>query len=172
LAARYHHRHARADLIGEHRLGHAGQVFFAILFGAVWILDTFVLNWTTFVNNYVPDWVQMGLGFPLLLIGGILAVVSIQAVFGKERDPPAVLRSGLFAYLRHPTYFSEVLGYAGLLALSVSLAAAVVWIGAIVFLRALCRHEERLLLDRFGDEYRDYLRDVPMWIPRLRRRKR
>jgi len=29
--------------------------------------------------------------------------------------------------------------------------------------------EERELLDRFGDAYREYQRDVPRLIPRLRR---
>jgi protein-S-isoprenylcysteine O-methyltransferase Ste14 len=31
------------------------------------------------------------------------------------------------------------------------------------------RSEEAMMLDAFGDEYREYGRRVPMWIPRLRR---
>jgi protein-S-isoprenylcysteine O-methyltransferase Ste14 len=54
--------------------------------------------------------------------------------------------------------------------LSISLAAAVVWCIAIVFLHYISRWEEKLLLARFGEEYAQYMRDVPMWIPRLRKR--
>jgi protein-S-isoprenylcysteine O-methyltransferase Ste14 len=43
--------------------------------------------------------------------------------------------------------------------------------GQIVFaLTYLSRYEERLLLKRFGDDYSSYMRDVGMWVPRLRRK--
>ena len=69
-------------------------------------------------------------------------------------------------------YFAEVLLYAGLLVMSTSLAATALWVGAIVFLTYLCRHEERLLLERFGDDYRTYMQEVGMWFPRLRKPRR
>ena len=47
----------------------------------------------------------------------------------------------------HPIYFSEVLLYLGFLMLSLSLAAAVVWCIAVVFLHYISRWEEKLLLD-------------------------
>jgi protein-S-isoprenylcysteine O-methyltransferase Ste14 len=59
--------------------------------------------------------------------------------------------------------------YLGLLMLSLSLAAAVVWCIAVVFLHYISLWEEKLLA-RFGEEYAQYVRDVPMWIPRLRKR--
>jgi protein-S-isoprenylcysteine O-methyltransferase Ste14 len=45
-------------------------------------------------------------------------------------------------------------------------------IGIALFLFGYCPMtslEERELLDRFGDAYREYQRDVPRLIPRLRR---
>ena len=162
--------HDREDLAGEHRLGDAGQAAFAVLFGAVWGVDSFVLHWTTMLDTYVPDWLRLGLGALLLVIAAILAVISMRTVFGEVRDPPAVIRTGLYARVRHPMYLSELLLYAGLVVLSLSLASIVVLVGALLFLRMICRYEERLLVERFGDAYRDYMRDVPMWIPRLRRK--
>ena len=165
------HRHEnRNDLVGEHPFGDAGQLIFAVSFSIVWILDSFVLHWTTMLNQYVPGWLQIALGCALLLLSGYMAISSIRIVFGEQRDPPCVIKVGLFAHVRHPMYVSEVLLYVGLFLLSLSLAALAVGIGAIFFLRTICRHEERLLLERYGDEYRDYMRDVPMWLPRLRRR--
>ena len=168
MEPRVHHN--REDLTGEHWFGDAGQALFAVAFVAVWILDTSVLHWTTMLDQYVPDWVQTILAAILLASAAILALASLRTVFGEVRDPPVVIRTGLFAYLRHPVYFSEVLFYVGLLVFRLSLAAAIVAVGAIVFLRMLCRYEERLLVDRFGDEYREYMGEVPMWIPRIRRR--
>ena len=163
---------SRDDLTGEHRFGDAGQATFAVLFSLFWVLDTFVVKWTTFLNESVPGWVQAIVGFALLALSGFLAVSSIRTVFGEQRDPPSVIRSGLFAHIRHPMYLSEVVLYAGLLALSISLAAAAIGVAAVTFLATLCRHEERLLIERFGDEYREYMREVPMWLPGVGRPRR
>jgi protein-S-isoprenylcysteine O-methyltransferase Ste14 len=57
--------------------------------------------------------------------------------------------------------------YAGLLILNLSLAAAVIWVTVMFFLHYISRYEERLLLAKFGDEYRQYMKEVPMWFPRL-----
>ena len=172
--SRGHHgeHQGREDLTGEHRLGDAGQAAFAVLFAVVYIVDSFFLRWTTFLNEIVPLWVQLVIGIPLLIAAGYLALVSMKPVFEEVRDPPVVIRTGLYAWMRHPMYLSEVLLYVGLLALSLSLAAAAVWLLAIVFLFALCRYEEKLLIERFGDDYRAYMREVPMWLPRPWRRAR
>jgi protein-S-isoprenylcysteine O-methyltransferase Ste14 len=162
----------RDDLTGEHRFGDTGQAICAVVFAAVWIIDSFVLGWTTQLNDVVPNAVRAPVGLVVLAVSGYLAVASLRIVFGTVRETPSVIRTGVFRWVRHPMYLSEVLLYLGLLVISMSAAAAIVWIGAIVFLASLCRHEERLLIDRFGDEYRAYTREVPMWIPRIRARRR
>jgi len=96
----------------------------------------------------------------------------MKIVFGEVRETPCVIRKCAFGFIRHPIYMSEILLYMGLLFFSTSLAAVGVWIVIIAFLHYISRHEEKLLLERFGDEYRQYIEDVPMYIPRLRRRKR
>lgn len=164
------HGHDRDDLTGEARGSHAVQLGAAAAFLVVWIADSFLLKWTTFLDDAIPAGIQLLVGVPLLVLAGYLAVASMNTVFGEQRDPPSVIRTGLFAHMRHPMYFAQVLVYVGLAVLSASLAAAVVAGGAAVALSRLCRHEERLLVERFGDEYRRYMSEVPMWIPRLRRR--
>ena len=94
----------------------------------------------------------------------------MSIVFGEKRDKPCVIRKSVFNVVRHPIYLSEILLYLGLLMLSISMAAAVVWVVAIGFLHDISRYEEKLLLERFGAEYEQYMREVPMWIPWFRRR--
>jgi protein-S-isoprenylcysteine O-methyltransferase Ste14 len=159
----------REDLTGEHRWGDAGQAAFAVAFGLVWVADSFFLDWTAFANEVVPIWLRLCVGMPLLLAAALVASKTMRTVFGEVRDPPAVIRSGLYARSRHPMYFSEIMLYAGLVSTSLSIAAAAVAAGAVAFLYRICRFEERLLVDRFGEEYRKYMREVPMWIPRLRK---
>ena len=164
------HRH-RDDLIGEHPLADAGQVTLAVLFFAVWVLDTFVLRYTTWLNDYVPLAVRIPLGIALLAVAAYLARTGLSVVFGEETEKPVVHREGVFGVVRHPVYLSELVLYLGFLVMSSSLAAALVWGSAIIFFYHICRFEERLLLAHFADEYAQYMRDVPMWIPRLWRRR-
>jgi len=162
--------HHRDGLTGEHHIGDAGQLVLACLFAVVWIADTFFLRYTTFLNQSVPLAARIPCGAVVLVLSGLLARTSLSMVFGKEMETPGVIRKGVFGVVRHPIYLSEILLYLGLLMLSLSLAAVVVWVMAIGFLHYISRHEERLLLARFGPDYEQYMQDVGMWIPRLRKR--
>ena len=159
----------RDDLTGEHAVGDAGQIILACLFAATWIVDTFFLSYTTFLNHYVPQGVRIPCGVVMLVLSYILVRKGLSIVFGEKRETPGVIRKSVFGVVRHPVYLSEILLYLGLLMLSISLAAAVVWVIAIGFLHYISRYEERLLLARFGEEYERYMREVPMWIPRIRK---
>ncbi|MGD8455378.1 MAG: isoprenylcysteine carboxylmethyltransferase family protein [Anaerolineales bacterium] len=160
----------RDDLTGEHAVGDAGQLALACLFAGTWVLDTFFLKYTTFLNHAVPLAIRIPLGLILLVLSGYLAKTGLSIVFGEKREKPGVIRKSVFGVIRHPIYMSEILLYLGLLMLSISLAAVFVWIVAILFLHAISRYEEKLLLARFGEEYEQYMREVPMWIPRLRKK--
>jgi len=169
-----HSQHAshndRPDIAGEHAIGDAGQLVLGIVFVVVWIADTFWLRLTTSWNQAVPLALRIPLGLAFLALAGYLSFRGMAIVFGEIREEPIVIRQEMFGIVRHPIYLGEILLYAALMAWSLSLAAGVVWLIAIGFLHWISRHEEALLLARFGDEYRAYMRDVPMWIPRLRRR--
>ena len=160
----------RDDLTGEHAVGDTGQIVLACLFAVTWISDTFFLKYTTVLNHHIPLGVRIPFGVVLLVLSGYLARTGLSTVFGEKREKPGVIRISVFNVIRHPIYLSEILLYLGFLMLSISLAAAFVWVIAILFLHYVSRYEERLLLARFGDEYEQYMREVPMWIPRLRKR--
>ena len=157
----------RGDLTGEHPLGDAGQFVLACLLIATWVADTFFFEYTTFLNRYVPLAVRIPAAVALLFLSGYLAKAGLFIVFGEQRDKPTVIREGVFGVLRHPIYLSEILFYLGLLILSLSLAATGAWFAGIGFFYYISRYEESLLLARFGDEYKQYMKNVPMWIPRF-----
>jgi len=162
----------RDDLAGEHPLADAGQLTLFLVFMAVWITDSFFFKYSSFLNNYIPLAVQISFGVIFLVISTYLVKTGMSTLFGKTRAKAGVIRKGVFGIIRHPIYMSEILLYLGLLCLSVSLAAFGVWIIGIAFFHYISRYEEKILLAQFGDEYRQYMKDVPMYFPRLRRRKR
>ena len=161
-------RQGRDDLVGEHPWGDTGQLLLAILFFVVWIGDS-LLEFTTVLTRQVPLFVRIPVGAVLLIVAGYLAAVTMRIVFGETRETPHVIRKHVFGMVRHPMYLSELLLYLGLLIINPSLAAAAVFLIAIGFLHFISRYEERQLVIRFGDEYQQYMKDVSMWIPRIRR---
>ena len=163
-------RSDRDDLAGEHPFGDTGQIVLACLFGVVWFADSVFLEYTTFLNDLITPAVRIPVAIVVLAASTYLAMKGLSQVFTEERPEPTVIRKGVFGVVRHPVYLSEILLYLGFLMFSVSLAAVVVWVVGIAFLHYLSRYEEKLLLARFGEEYKRYMRDVPMWIPWLRRK--
>jgi protein-S-isoprenylcysteine O-methyltransferase Ste14 len=156
----------RKDLAGEHKKGDAGQLILAIIFLAVWLADSFLFELTTFLNEIVPDTIRLIAGIIVMILSGYLSMTGLKTVFGEVRDKPHVIRKGVFGIVRHPVYLGEILLYFGLLLFSLSLAAAVIWIIVIVFLFYISRYEEKILLEFSGDEYRTYMNEVPMFIPK------
>ena len=124
-------QHGREDLTGEHKSGDMGQLIIAVLFLVVWVLDSFVLHYTTFPDKYIPLPVQIILGVIFLAAAFYLARAGMKTVFGEVREKPGVIRQGVFSLARHPIYLSEILLYLGLLFFRTSLAAAFVWLIAI-----------------------------------------
>jgi len=155
----------REDLAGEHKLGDLGQLIFLFLFLVIWIGDSFFLKLTMQCADYAPPMVRIILWLIIAVTGSILARRGLKRVFGEVRAEPTVIREDVFGLVRHPIYLGAILFYLSLLSVSLSLAAAALWAIIILFYVYLCLHEERLLLAKFGREYIDYQRDVPMLIP-------
>ena len=164
--------HNREDLAGEHRIGDVGQLVLLFLFLGVWITDSFFLKMTTFLNEVVPLIVRLAVSAGVFLLGWYLAYTGMKIVFGKGRFHESVIREKVFLWMRHPIYFAELMLYMGFICLSLSLAAAAVWAVAALFLHLISRYEETLLVERYGDDYRRYMKEVPMWIPRFRKTSR
>jgi len=113
-----------------------------------------------------------------LVLGGwafqvwaFLSWPSIFAGHGVLEDHKLVSR-GAYAVVRHPAYLVPMLIWLGLGVAFLNplvIATAILYVipNYVLYLRA----EERMMLESFGDEYRDYRRKVPMLIPRLARRQ-
>lgn len=160
----------RDDLVGEHPWGDAVQVVLLVTFLAVWIVDSFFLGYTTFPTAHLPLPARIVLSLAVLATATYLARSGLRTVFGPVREKPEVIRDGVFGLVRHPIYLSAILFYLGLLLFTISLAAAGIWAIAVVFYRYIAGYEEKLLVQAFGADYEEYMRDVPMLLPRLRRR--
>ncbi len=164
-----HHHHGRHegrdDLTGEYKSGDAGQLILLIIFLAVWISDSFFLEYSTFLREGIRWYIRIVPGILFLAAGGYLARSGLNTVFGEVRERPQVITKGPFSVVRHPIYLGSVLFYLGVTVITMSLASAAVCIIIILFYYYISRHEEKLLLARFGKEYETYMGKVPMLLP-------
>ena len=158
----------REDLAGEHVLGDLGQIILLIIFLAVWISDSFFFHYSNFISKYTPFFVRIPLATIILIISGYLAKNGLNIVFGEVREKSCVIRKGVFGIVRHPIYLGVILFYLGLLTFSFSIIAAIIWIIIIAFYHFLAKHEERLLSEKYGENYVKYMEEIPMWMPRIK----
>lgn len=100
----------------------------------------------------------------LLSLGGLAGMPEIfSRIQGRLR------KDGPYAVVRHPTYVSHTLMFLG-----VFLMTGVLSVGVITFLDIIVINviviplEDRELIERFGDAYREYKKKVPAFFPGLR----
>ena len=161
----------RNNLAGEHVLGDLGQIIFFVIFLLVWITDSFFVKYSTQFFEYALLYIRIPLAIVILIIAGYLAKEGLTTVFSEVREEPIVIRKGVFSVVRHPIYLGAILFYLSLLAVFFSTVAVFIWGVIILFYIYLCKHEEKLLIEKFGSDYEQYKLETPMLLPRLIRRK-
>ena len=158
------HQH-RGDLTGEHAFSDMGQLIFLIIFLIVWIADSFVFKYSTFLTQYVSNYIRVPIALIILIMSGLLAGFGLNTVFKEVREEPQVITTGVFSIVRHPIYLGSILLYLGFILLSLSLLSVLIWFIVIIFYYMISRHEEKLLTQRFGSVYEEYKKRVPMLFP-------
>jgi protein-S-isoprenylcysteine O-methyltransferase Ste14 len=78
--------------------------------------------------------------------------------------------SGPFAYVRNPLYVGNILMYLGLGIMSMSLFPYLQIVAIIFFIIQyyfIVKEEEGFLITKFGNDYKNYLKNVPRFLPRV-----
>lgn len=158
------HQH-RGDLTGEHAFSDMGQLILLVVFLVVWIADSFVFKYSTFLTQYISNYIRVPIALIVLVLSGLLAWAGLKIVFGEIREEPQVITTGVFSIVRHPIYLGLILLYLGFILLSLSLLSTLVWFIIIIFYYIISKYEEKLLTQRFGSVYEEYKKKVPMLFP-------
>ncbi len=160
----------RHGLGSEHPLCDRIQPVMVILFFMVWGIDTlgfFIFGYSTVIFELLT--------FPLLFAGMILFLglsfylvsKSHKAVLEQVYDPPKLVDSCVYAWVRHPMYLGTLLFCLAFLFISVSLLSIVICIAFFIFYDGMATYEEKSLIDMLGEDYIAYQKRVSKWFPRL-----
>jgi protein-S-isoprenylcysteine O-methyltransferase Ste14 len=99
---------------------------------------------------------------------GVRGVMELGFKVSETHRPETVVKTGVYAQVRHPQYFGGFLAHIGF---SVLLSArdSLLLLPVILFiLYIICRKEEVELVNEFGEDYIEYMEKVPMLFPRIR----
>lgn len=103
----------------------------------------------------------------LLGFWGLLGLPEISA---KARS--RLVTEGAFSVVRHPTYLAHTLMFIGIFLMTEIIAVGIVTLVDFVLVNVIIIPlEDRELLDRFGEEYKDYKKKVPGFFPLPVRKK-
>ena len=157
------------------------QAFIIALYGEMYGFPLTIYTLTSFLQIKIPmvhssghlwaallgygergDAVEMAIGYVFVTLGLILIVKGWIAIYFSGGR---LVVDGAYAIIRHPQYAGIFLAIFGQLVHwptipTVLLSPFIVW----AYVR-LARREEARLASKYGDEYLEYRRHVPMFIP-------
>jgi protein-S-isoprenylcysteine O-methyltransferase Ste14 len=131
--------------------------------------------WLDFAAMHLPQPVRFA-GLALVLLGTLMLALSHRDLAGnwspfvEKPSTGHLVTAGVYRLVRHPMYLSFLLFNAGMWLLTSNwLAGAPAVLGFLVFYFGRVDHEERLMLDLFDGEYRDYAARTGRLLPLLGR---
>ena len=151
-----------------------------------------VIVWFGLVALFVfaSFWVDKWLAFPslgsswwslslsIVLICGFFLSAWPAIMFFRSKGtpvplnpPPKLITTGLYAYVRNPMLLGHFLPLLGLGILFGSLSLIFIFTPLFILINVLYLKavEEKEMEKKFGQEYLEYKKKVPMFIPRLKK---
>ncbi len=130
--------------------------------------------WLDFADYDLPSWLGW-IGTPIFA-AALLLLWRSHADLGRNwsailkiRQEHTLVTNGVYRYMRHPMYAAHMLwAIAQGLLLQNWLAGWILLVAFIPTYLVRAPKEERMMLDNFGEEYRNYISRTGGIIPRLR----
>ncbi|OYT40193.1 MAG: hypothetical protein B6U86_04555 [Candidatus Altiarchaeales archaeon ex4484_43] len=153
---------------------------YMLIIFALWAIPAFLVlcNIDFFLTERFENPLALkALGFILSLVGmsmllysiysfGFLRTARIPEVFPVKYERK-LIKEGIYSIIRHPLYLSELCIIMGNFLISGVLSLLLLFLIWIFILPRLLRWEEERLIQRFGEEYIEYKREVGGIIPKF-----
>jgi protein-S-isoprenylcysteine O-methyltransferase Ste14 len=109
--------------------------------------------------------VEMMLGYTFVFLGLSLIVRGWKQVY-EAKKTDRLVTAGIYKYIRHPQYTGIYLAIFGQLIHWPTIPTLVLFPVIVAAYYVLARKEERVMIEKFGNEYRVYAKKVPMFFPK------
>lgn len=135
----------------------------------------YVINptWLKWANLSFPIWLRWA-GVVIALLGFALLQWSQVTLSNSWSDTPRMMKeqtlitSGPYHSIRHPIYTAFILILGSTLFISSNWLIGVCWAGMTILETASrIRFEESLIVEYFGDQYREYMKQTGRLFPKV-----
>jgi protein-S-isoprenylcysteine O-methyltransferase Ste14 len=99
---------------------------------------------------------------------------TLGRAFSKSltiQESHQLVTTGPYRWIRHPMYTIFIFYFLSLFLISTNLFLLITWIIMVITFIIRIPKEEQMLIDQFGDAYRQYMQRTGRLFPRLRKRK-
>ncbi|MFO8020418.1 MAG: isoprenylcysteine carboxylmethyltransferase family protein [Promethearchaeia archaeon] len=144
---------------------HLLEILFIVFFASVWGIDVLFLQLYLPLGVLVLDLLRSGISVSLLLISILIIKKSWLVVTPEVYDSQRLLKKGLYNHVRHPMYMGILLIYFSFVVLTLSLTLMLAWLIIFSVFDMMVNYEEEKLVEIFGEEYKEYRKQVSKWIP-------
>jgi protein-S-isoprenylcysteine O-methyltransferase Ste14 len=120
------------------------------------------INLLFLAKGFIVGRVIALIGFTLFLVAGV------QFIRARVRGTKAI-KTGLYAVVRHPQYLGIIITTIGLTVMVLTLGGnpqvILSWLIQVLGYVILARYEDSQLERQYGEDFRQYKRDVPFMFP-------
>ena len=104
----------------------------------------------------------------IIIIGMLLAIFGWTKIFRAKNK---LIKTGIYSYIRHPQYLGFLFITMGMNILWVTFSTLALWpVLAFLYYR-LAKDEDKQNEEEFGENFKTYKNNVPMFIPLIRPKK-
>ena len=128
-----------------------------------------------YTNGFLPSPLNYGVALSLFVIGAILWIWTYEQLVRLGEGSPSpvagrtlkLARTGIYAYSRNPSVFGKLFGFiaVGIALNSFSFCFVLTPLILSISLIEKVWRQEPQLIEIFGEEYKQYRKDVPLFLP-------
>ena len=159
-------------------LNMVAKVYIPVLFPLTFLIALMALKLDAmlgFDGGFLPDPAHLAIAAGSLILGAVLWLSTYEQLTRLGAGSPSptagrttqLARTGIYAYSRNPSIFGKLLGVLsiGFILNSVSFCFILVPLLLAGSLIEKVMRQEPQLVEVFGEEYEEYRREVPLFIP-------
>ncbi len=133
--------------MGVHTLGHAIFLLLYILLVTISLIS----------YHSAPCLILQYTAWILLLFGILFLVLSEK----ERKRHDGLIRTGVYSLVRHPEFLGHVFIIMSMILLAQVVMSLVIGAAMLLMLWIAIVDEERMNIEKFGEEYLEYMREVP-----------
>lgn len=106
----------------------------------------------------------------VILVTGSYFVISAFVALKRKGKPKTgwenttiMISSNIYRIVRHPLYLGTIVSAIGLMLIYQSIPSTIAGIASVFCCWMASKKEDSFNIEKFGDNYREYMEKVPMW---------